>query len=36
VLCKITGWTLAEVLDMTEQDFYEWHSVAVAVHNEGQ
>jgi hypothetical protein len=34
VLAKITHWPLSEILEMSEQDFYEWHRTAVAEQKE--
>ncbi|MBO4480909.1 MAG: GpE family phage tail protein [Alphaproteobacteria bacterium] len=34
MLSKITHWPLSEILEMTEEDFYEWHRSAVAIQKE--
>jgi hypothetical protein len=34
VLSKITHWSLSEILEMTEEDFYQWHASAVAIQKE--
>lgn len=34
VLSKLTGWGLAEILDMDMDDFLAWHKAAQEVEND--
>jgi len=34
VLSHITHWPLEDILQMEEEEFFDWHKTAVAAHNE--